>query len=53
MEEDVQGANTRVFLGQMWSEEKEFGYFHPSKDVLEGKNPLSGNIITKQEVVPW
>ena len=32
--EDIQGANTHVYLGTLYEEEREDGKFHASKDVL-------------------
>ena len=48
LREDIQGANTHVYLGILYDYEKGDGKFHESKDVLEGTSPFGGDIINKK-----
>ena len=45
--EDVHGANTHVFLGNLRPHYEEYGYgkWHKSTDNLEGLNPYTVNIV--------
>ena len=45
--EDIQGANTHVFLGSITWVSFD-GKYHESKDVLEGNNPFIGDIVNKK-----
>jgi hypothetical protein len=48
MKEDILVANTHVYLGALDNEERSWGKFHESKDVLEGENPFFGDIVNKK-----
>ena len=51
--DDIQGANTHVYLGVLMDYEYEFGGYnqgdyHTSKDSLKGLSPYGGNILNKK-----
>ena len=54
VKEDIQGANSHVYLGSIafvnWIsfDGDVSGTFHESKDALEGTNPFIGNIVNKK-----
>ena len=48
VKEDILGENTHVMLGYLTSDERSWGKFHESRDVLEGTNPFSVDIVNKK-----